>query len=142
MPTIVSPTQAYAQAHFVQVPLGSIGNAGRNILTGPGIIDFDFALFKQFTWSDKSKTVEFRWEVYDIFNRPNSSFLLGNVFASNAQPTPGFAFARGASAAGVTGAYPENALDATTVGGSYDFLSKGNMNTGNRTMQVGIHFTF
>jgi len=128
-------------AHFVQVPLGTIGNAGRNILTGPGIIDFDFALFKQFHWAD-TKVLEFRWEVYNIFNHPNPAFLLGNVFASNAQPTPGYAFSPHASAAGVAGAFPENALDATTTGGTYDFLSTGNMNTGNRTMQVGIHFTF
>lgn len=130
-----------SSAHFVQVPLGTIGNAGRNILTGPGIADFDFAVYKQFHWGE-SKVLEFRWEVYNIFNHPNPAYLLGNVFESNAQPTPGFAFSPHASAAGVSGAFPENAIDATTTNGAYDFLSTGNMNTGNRTMQVGIHFTF
>jgi hypothetical protein len=130
-----------ANAHFVQVPLGTTGNAGRNILTGPGIIDFDFALFKQFHWGD-TKALEFRWEVYNVFNHPNPGYLLGNVFSSNAQPTPGFAFSPHASAAGVTGSIPENAVDATTTSGAYDFGSTGNMNTGNRTMQFGVHFSF
>jgi hypothetical protein len=132
-----------SSAHFVQIPLGTSqgGNAGRNILTGPGIIDFDFALFKQFHWGE-SKVLEFRWEVYDVFNSANPANLLGNVFISNAQPTPGYAFSPAASAAGVTGVIPENAIDGKTTGGAYDFLSKGNMNTGNRTMQFGIHFTF
>ena len=144
--TIVSP---YTTAHFVQVPLGTNqgGDAGRNILTGPGIFDFDFALFKQFHWGD-SKTLEFRWEVYDVFNHPIYGYLLGNVFSSNAQPTPGFAFAPSSSAAAVTGAIPENAIDAVTTGVNakgqpiHDFLSKGYMNSGNRTMQFGIHFSF
>jgi hypothetical protein len=132
-----------ANAHFVQVPLGTNqgGNAGRNILAGPGIVDFDFALFKQFHWGD-AKTLEFRWEVYDVFNHPNPGYLLGNVFSSNAQPTPGFAFSPHASAAGVTGGIPENAIDATTTNDAYDFLSQSNINTGNRTMQFGVHFSF
>ena len=134
-----------SNAHFVQVPLGWHnnlgGNAGRNILTGPAIIDFDFALFKQFHWGD-TKALEFRWEVYDVFNTANFSYLLGDVFSSNAQSTPGYAFSTSATAAAVTGAIPENTIDAKTTGNKYDFLSRGNMNTGNRTMQFGVHFTF
>jgi hypothetical protein len=130
-----------SSAHFVQVPLGSIGDAGRNILTGPALVDFDFALYKQFHWGD-NRVLEFRWEVYDVLNHPNAAYLMGNVFGANAQPTPGFAFSRHTSLAGVTGTYPENAIDATTATGAYDFLSTGNMNTGNRTMQLGIHLTF
>jgi hypothetical protein len=142
-PTSVNATQAFAQAHFVQIPLGTNqgGNAGRNILTGPGILDFDFAVFKQFHLGE-NKTLEVRWEVYDVFNNPIYGYLLGNVFSSNAQPSPGFAFAPSSTAAAVTGSIPENAIDATTTGGTHDFLSRGYMNTGNRTMQFGIHFSF
>jgi hypothetical protein len=142
-PTSVTRSQAYSEAHFVQVPLGTSpgGSAGRNILTGPAIIDFDFALFKQFRWGE-TKALEFRWEVYNALNHPNPAYLVGNVFAAGAQPTPGFAFSPYSSAAGLTGVIPENAIDATTTGNAHDFLSKGNMNTGNRTMQFGVHFTF
>ncbi|MGH9450450.1 MAG: carboxypeptidase regulatory-like domain-containing protein [Terriglobia bacterium] len=131
-----------ADARFVQVPLGSGGgNAGRNILTGPGIFDIDFALIKNFRWGE-SKNIELRWEVYDAFNRSNPGFLLGNAFASQAQPTPGFAFSPRATAAGITGVIPENALDALNAQGQHDFLTQSFMNTGNRTMQFGIHITF
>lgn len=140
-------SQATSSAHFVQVPLGTNvgGNAGRNILTGPGIFDLDFAVFKQFRWGE-GKALELRWEVYDVLNHPIYGYLLGNVFSSNAQPTPGFAFGPTATAAAVTGSIPENAIDGLALVGAattaHDFLSKGNMNTGNRTMQFGIHFTF
>lgn len=132
-----------AGAHFVQVPLGTVGggNAGRNTLLGPGIVDFDFALLKRFHLGERV-TLELRWEVYDAFNRSNPGFLLGNVFASQAQPTPGFAFSPRATAAGITGVIPENALDALNAQGKHDFMTQSYMNTGNRTMQFGAHLIF
>ncbi|HEV2417477.1 MAG TPA: TonB-dependent receptor [Terriglobia bacterium] len=132
-----------ASAHFVQVPLGTVGggNAGRNTLLGPGIVDFDFALLKRFHLGERM-TLEFRWEVYDALNRSNPGFLLGNVFASQAQPTPGFAFSPRATAAGITGVIPENALDALNSQGKHDFMTQSYMNTGNRTMQFGVHLIF
>ncbi|MGH9406327.1 MAG: carboxypeptidase regulatory-like domain-containing protein [Terriglobia bacterium] len=137
--TPISP----AQARFVQVPLGTPGggNAGRNLLVGPGILDFDFGLFKDFRLSERF-SLELRWEVYDAFNRSNPGFLLGNVFASQAQPTPGFAYSPRATAAGITGVIPENALDALNAKGEHDFLTQSFMNTGNRTMQFGVHIIF
>ena len=136
-----------ATAHFVQMPLGGgNGNAGRNTLVGPGLADLDVAVHKDFKWGE-SRVIQFRWEVYDVFNRSNPGFALGNVFATDAQPTPGFAFSPRASAAGVTGNIPENAIDAysafTSAGKPvYDFLTQRYMNTGNRRMQVGIHIIF
>lgn len=46
---------------------GRIGDAGRNILTGPPINDFDFQLFKEVSFAE-SQHVEFRWEMYNAFN--------------------------------------------------------------------------
>lgn len=46
---------------------GRIGDAGRNILTGPPINDFDIQLFKQVSFAESQK-VEFRWEMYNAFN--------------------------------------------------------------------------
>jgi hypothetical protein len=134
-------------AHFVQVPLGGgNGNAGRNTLVGPGLADLDIAVHKDFRWGE-NRIIQFRWEVYDVFNHSNPGFPLGNVFATDAQPTPGFAFSPRASAAGVTGNIPENAIDASssfTSSGKpvYDFLSQRYMNTGNRRMQAGVHIIF
>jgi outer membrane receptor protein involved in Fe transport len=46
---------------------GRIGDAGRNILTGPPINDFDMQLYKQVRFAE-SQSVEFRWEMYNAFN--------------------------------------------------------------------------
>ncbi|MFQ5777806.1 MAG: TonB-dependent receptor [Terriglobia bacterium] len=126
---------------FVQVPLGRVGTAGRNILTGPGIVNFDFSFFKNFRWGE-GKNIQFRWEFFDLFNTSNPGFGIGNVFATDAQPTPAFAFSPRRSAAGVTGVVPENAIDADDGFGGRNFLSRAFMNTSNRRMQIGIKFIF
>ncbi|MGD0921849.1 MAG: TonB-dependent receptor [Terriglobia bacterium] len=48
----------------------TFGNAGRNILTGPGLANWDFSLIRRFRLTE-SKTLEFRAEMFNIFNRPN-----------------------------------------------------------------------
>jgi outer membrane receptor protein involved in Fe transport len=54
----------------------TFGNAGRNILTGPGLADWDFSLIRNLKlW--ESKTLQFRVEMFNIFNRPN--FTLPNA---------------------------------------------------------------
>lgn len=48
------------------------GNVGRNILRGPGQINFDMALLKMFTIREDHK-IEFRSEFFNIFNTPQFS---------------------------------------------------------------------
>ena len=50
--------------------LGTFGTAGRNILTGPGLANFDAGLFKQFPISE-SRRFELRWEVFNVLNHAN-----------------------------------------------------------------------
>lgn len=45
------------------------GNAGANTLFGPGLVDFDLTLSKQFKWHE-DKAVEFRSEFFNAFNTP------------------------------------------------------------------------
>jgi hypothetical protein len=45
------------------------GNAARNTVIGPGIVDFDASVTKKFTVSE-SKYVEFRTEVFNLPNHP------------------------------------------------------------------------
>ena len=49
------------------------GNAGRNILIGPGLTDFDFSLFKNnyIPRISESFNIQFRAEVFNILNHPN-----------------------------------------------------------------------
>ena len=129
-------------ARFVQVPLGELGNAGRNILTGPNLVNFDFSFYKNFRWGE-GKMIQFRWEVYDLFNTPNAGNAIGNVFTTDAQPTPAFAFSPRLTAAGVTGVLPENTIDAfDRLSGTASFLSRRFMNTASRRMQFGVKFIF
>jgi hypothetical protein len=55
---------------FGQPALGTFGTSGRNILRGPGLANFDTALFKEFHIAE-GRRFELRWEVFNALNRPN-----------------------------------------------------------------------
>lgn len=48
---------------------GAYGNSGRNVLIAPGLVNVDFAVFKNFYLSEK-KEIQFRWESYNFSNTP------------------------------------------------------------------------
>jgi Carboxypeptidase regulatory-like domain/TonB-dependent Receptor Plug Domain len=45
----------------------TFGDVGRNTLTNPGRINFDFGLFKRFAFGEKY-ALDFRWENFNLFN--------------------------------------------------------------------------
>ena len=49
------------------------GNAGRNILIGPGLVNLDFSVFKNncIRKSSENFNIQFRWEIFNILNRAN-----------------------------------------------------------------------
>jgi hypothetical protein len=49
---------------------GEFGNAGRNIVEGPGLVGVDFALHKDFRLTEH-KQFQFRTEFFNILNTPN-----------------------------------------------------------------------
>jgi hypothetical protein len=55
---------------FEKPPQFTLGNAGRNILIGPGSQNLDLAVSKQFAITE-SKSVQFRAELFNAFNHPN-----------------------------------------------------------------------
>jgi hypothetical protein len=67
------------------IPLGTFGNAGRNIIEGPGYKTWDTSLVKQFPISEQ-KHLEFRAEFFNILNHVN--YLFGQFGAISAEPTP------------------------------------------------------
>lgn len=69
-------------AAFSIPPLGRWGTAGRSLLSGPGLLQFDMGLGKRVSFSE-GRSVEFRWEAFNVFNRaqlgnPNTSFVVAN----------------------------------------------------------------
>jgi hypothetical protein len=61
---------------FTYADPGTFGNAGRDIVEGPGYSGVDFAVHKDFKLTE-SKRLEFRTEVFNIINTPN--FLLPDL---------------------------------------------------------------
>ena len=53
--------------------LGTFGNHGRNVFTGPGLAGIDLGMGKQFRWNERIATT-FRFEAFNALNRVN----LGN----------------------------------------------------------------
>lgn len=61
----------------------TFGNAGKNMLRGPGLIDLDFALQKRFALPWEGNGVIFRIETTNVFNHPNWGTPASNFSASN-----------------------------------------------------------
>jgi len=55
---------------FSVPPNGAIGTAGRNILRGPGLSQWDLSLIKN-TKINERFTLQFRWETFNFLNRAN-----------------------------------------------------------------------
>ena len=80
-----APSRWYNVADFPVVPDGSFafGNAGRNILDGPGLISVNLSLYKNFTIKERNH-LQFRVEVFNVPNHPNFQLPVNNVAAPNA----------------------------------------------------------
>jgi len=65
---------------------GYLGNAGRNIIRGPGLANLDFSLRKDtaLRFLGESGQLEFRTEIFNILNRVNFSNPPSNVYAGRA----------------------------------------------------------
>jgi hypothetical protein len=57
---------------------GKFGNAGRNIARGPGLGNFDFALLKDFAFSERMK-LQFRAECFNLTNHANFSLPVNDL---------------------------------------------------------------
>jgi hypothetical protein len=61
----------------------AFGNSGRNILDGPGFNNWDFALLKRFSLSERFK-MEFRFEMYNMWNYAQFAMTGGPARVGNA----------------------------------------------------------
>jgi hypothetical protein len=67
------PERWFDTAAFVLQPPFTFGNAGRNILTAPGIKLVDLSLLKSFTIRERHK-IQFRTEFFNAFNHVNFDY--------------------------------------------------------------------
>jgi hypothetical protein len=66
-----------------------MGNSGRNPLTGPGLINVDFSVFKntRITKISEAANLQFRAEMFNIFNHANFAPPLDNNVLFNPDGT-------------------------------------------------------
>lgn len=62
--------QWFNEAAFAQPAAGTFGNAGRNLLTGPGLANVNFSLGKTFTIWENVK-LQIRGDAQNVFNHPS-----------------------------------------------------------------------
>ena len=77
------PQQWFDSSAFSLPAYGSFGNAGRNIIGGPGLANVDFSVLKDIEITEAT-TLQLRAELFNMLNTPN--FLNPNIFFG----TPGF----------------------------------------------------
>jgi outer membrane receptor protein involved in Fe transport len=68
---------------FVDPPVYQFGNAGRNIIIGPGLATYDFSLDKDFRLTEKTG-LTFRAEFFNSMNRPNFGYPGNDIGAASA----------------------------------------------------------
>jgi hypothetical protein len=80
-----SPTMWFNLNAFQSVPDSAFryGNAGRNILEGPGSAAINLSLSKQFHIGERIKA-QFRWETFNVFNRANFQVPADTLDKANA----------------------------------------------------------
>jgi hypothetical protein len=73
-----TPTQWFNESCFQASTYGTVGNLGRNVLVGPGYAETDISLTKN-TRINERLSLQFRAELFNIFNHPNFSVPDGTI---------------------------------------------------------------
>ncbi|MDO8679039.1 MAG: TonB-dependent receptor [Acidobacteriota bacterium] len=71
--------QWFNPAAFTAVPSGAFGNAGRNILRGPGWVTFDLSIQRRFEIARANATL--RADIFNVFDRANFGLPAANISA-------------------------------------------------------------
>lgn len=77
-----SPNRWFNPNAFVLPTPGTYGNLGRGVLTGPGLAEVDFSLFKNTKISERIE-LQFRGEFFNIINRANFGTSNPLAFSGN-----------------------------------------------------------
>jgi Carboxypeptidase regulatory-like domain/TonB-dependent Receptor Plug Domain len=77
----------YNPAAFASPAPGSYGDFHRNSIYGPGILNFNMSLFKNFNFTENTR-IQLRFEAYNVFNHTQ----WGNINVGLSAPTSGTPF--------------------------------------------------
>ena len=86
-PSNQTTAQWYNPAAFVEAPLGTFGNAGRNDVNAPPIFGFDVELHKSWVMPySEHHRLQLRVEAFNVLNHPNWGEPNANILAGAAIP--------------------------------------------------------
>lgn len=81
-PVLGSPDLYFDTSAFVLAPARTIGNVGRNTLIAPGVATVDLSFTKNTKLTEQSR-LQFRAEMFNLFNRANMDLPTAQVFQAN-----------------------------------------------------------
>lgn len=86
-----TPSRWFNTAAFTRAPDGFFGNVGRNTMTSPGIVGWDFSMLKDFNFTERHR-LQFRFEAFNfpnhpILNGPNTNIADANFGVINGTRT-------------------------------------------------------
>lgn len=87
-----TPNMWFNTAAFSDNFLGRFGDAGRDVVIGPGTVDFDVSMLKNFLLGREMRYLQFRGEFFNVFNHP----LFDNPVSTEASPAFGQILSAGA----------------------------------------------
>ena len=88
-PIIGSSNLWFNPTCFSPQAFGTLGNLGREALFGPGLTTVDLAILKS-TKITERVSLQFRAELFNLFNHTNLSLPVASVFTGTASPTASF----------------------------------------------------
>jgi Carboxypeptidase regulatory-like domain/TonB dependent receptor len=127
-PTTLAQGGCFLKGKSVMVPpkAGTYGTMGRNTLRDGGFRNMDLSLFKNFTFKERYG-VQFRWELFNVFNHP----IVANPYGASNGSGLGIDPGASPSTFGCGCATPDVAAGNPLVGSG-----------SSRVMQLGLKFTF
>jgi hypothetical protein len=79
-----NPDAAFDTGYFSKTPpTGRVGTGGRDQFRGPGLVNFDFAALKSFTLGTERVRLQFRGDLFNLFNHTNFSNPVSNQSSGN-----------------------------------------------------------
>jgi hypothetical protein len=128
-------------AAFLIPQPGTFGNLGRNAYVGPSLAQFDLTLHKRLPITERVN-LEFRAEIYNLFNRANFS----NPPATLGAGLPAGYTAAAGSEPALSGIQPGQPYTASAAGGAFGRFSSTVANTvglgAQRQIQLSLRLSF